>query len=409
MHKRTVDVISKQHTYSYELIDLGMHSFADTFIPADSLDMSEPELPLIVDFYPETSTFQLRYETDPLDRYNLFRYSYTSGNSESTRRHWDQFGNDLIVKYQLDKTSKILEIGSNDGYLLSYMMKFGINDVLGIDASDYMVNLSIGNNVPTIQGIFSSRWVPLLYPEHYDLIIANNVLNHSNDPRDFVETVDKLLKPEGIFVFQVPDFYTAFINGQVDQIYHEHVTYFTINYIQHLLKGTGLHLVDFQTTDFHGTSLICEVQKTPIQKVSYPVYTRRDQEMSSGMLVPSRFHEFVKKAETFKQNTVSKLDKYKQDGYLIAAIGASAKGNTILNYYGLKNIVDIVTDSSHLKIGKYTPKTRILIQDDSAIPATGKVVAFLSTWNLSDAFKKKLLSINPSIQFVTPFEKDDVV
>ena len=200
-----------------KIIDLGNHSFADRFIPINKLKIKDPQYPLILDLCDNCKYVQSRYITDPKNRYVSIDYSYTSSNSNYSKNHWIDFANSLEKKAKL-QNKKIIEIGSNDGFL-SYQLKKKGAHVLGVDASEFMVSLS-KKKINAIQSIFTlkeSRKVKKLFGEA-DIIIANNVFNHSDKPLDFLEGVKNLLKKDAIFIFEQPNFTKGVLSLKFDQI-----------------------------------------------------------------------------------------------------------------------------------------------------------------------------------------------
>lgn len=195
--------------------------------------------------------------TIPSKRYEGVPYSYTSSNSQTSRRHWISFANSLSTLHDLTDLN-ILEVGSNDGFLLN-ILKERKSHVLGVDASKFMADLSTSYGCETLCGVFgeseelmneiNSRF------NSFQIIIANNVLNYSNDPLSFVRSVKKLLSSDGIFIFEAPYWLETIKSLRFDQIYHEHVTYFTVKAARELLSISGLEILDVQLVDYHRGSL----------------------------------------------------------------------------------------------------------------------------------------------------------
>jgi 2-polyprenyl-3-methyl-5-hydroxy-6-metoxy-1,4-benzoquinol methylase len=184
-----------------KILDLGMHPYADTFISKDQLHLSEPVFPLQVNMNPESGQIQLGYISNDNDRYNLYSYSYTSSNSKFARNHWDKYFENIKSKYNINGVN-VLEIGSNDGYLTEKFINKD-NYVLGIDSSKTMCDIASSKGIDTISELFSSDLSNTLTFE-FDIIIANNVFNHANDPVDFAKGVENILSKDGIFVFELP-------------------------------------------------------------------------------------------------------------------------------------------------------------------------------------------------------------
>ena len=236
------------------ILDLGMHPFADTFVSSDLLDKSEPVYPLQIFMNPENGNIQVGCITNDYDRYNLYNYSYTSSNSNFAREHWQSYYNDIIKKFNpVDKM--IVEIGSNDGYLID-MFKHN-NRVLGVDSSGQMCDIAESKGINCLNKLFNFNTSNEIYGQYgkCDLVMANNVFNHSNNPVDFAKGVANILNDDGIFVFESPNWLDTVRSGRFDQIYHEHITYLTIKLAYHLLKKAKLEIFDFEIVDYHGGSL----------------------------------------------------------------------------------------------------------------------------------------------------------
>ena len=194
-----------------KIIDLGMHPFADTFIPEKDLGRSEPVYPLQCGLDTETGHIKVMYETDPDQRYNLYPYSYTSSNSKVARKHWEDYARQTADKINLQPNNNVIEIGSNDGFLSVQYKNMGCN-VIGVDPSKSMADLAEEQGVLTFCTLFSMEKAVELKESVgglADLIVANNVFNHANDPLDFARGVKELLSDTGSFIFQVPYWYNT--------------------------------------------------------------------------------------------------------------------------------------------------------------------------------------------------------
>ena len=238
-----------------EIINLGNHSFADRFIPKSKVFFKDPVYPLILDLCSKCNFIQSRAITNPKKRYVDFNYSYTSDNSNYSRNHWNKFASDLDKQFNF-KNKKIIEIGSNDGFLSNILKKKGAN-ILAVDASNLMVKICRKKKIKSIQSIFTnseSKKIKKIYGVA-DFIIANNVFNHSNNPNDFLKGVKNLLKDDGKFIFEQPNFTKGVISLKFDQIYHEHISYFTAKNIKSILNYNNFKIMDISNNDYHGGSL----------------------------------------------------------------------------------------------------------------------------------------------------------
>ena len=386
-----------------KIIDLGMHPFADSFIPEGDLGKSEPVYPLQCGLDTETGHVKLLYETDPNQRYNLYPYSYTSSNSKVARAHWEEFATHTAKKLDIQSNATVIEIGSNDGFLSMQYKKLGC-EVMGVDPSKAMAKIAEDQGIPTCCALFSYDLAVDLKPQLNDLadlIVANNVFNHANDPVDFAQGVQELLSDNGTFVFEVPYWYNTITDEKFDQIYHEHLSYFTVKSACNLLKLAGLTVYDVEWVDYHGGSIRVYASKDK-RKGSKSVQEHISKEEDANLFDPQQYTEFMKSIKRKRDFWLSELYRISGEGYPIVAIGAAAKGNTFLNYYNLDNsIIDYVTDTSEHKVGKYTPLSRIpILTDTEVFSKYDKVYAFILSWNISDLIKGKLQAINKNIEFL---------
>jgi SAM-dependent methyltransferase len=380
-----------------KIIDLGIHPFSDTFIPKSRLTEAEPVYPLVVALE-KNGYIHLTYPTT--DRYNLYDYSYTSSNSEFSKNHWLDFGQMLFDRSFVKKGSKVLEIGSNDGFLIGELQKRGCK-VLGIDASHSMSLIANKNGVKTIDAFFGSGSASNFKSKFgkFDLIIANNVLNHADDPDDFVKGVAKLLGKNGIFVYELPYWMDTVTSGHFDQIYHEHRTYFTVYYSYNLLKGNGMEILNVEKVNYHGGSIrvFAKLKGDVIKTKIVSEFIKREKE--AGLFIPKTYKKYMDNILNAKFKLLKKIYSVKEKGFKIVAVGAAAKANTFLNFYKLDaGVVDCITDASPLKIGKYMPMSRIPIKADAVLKNYQEVYVLILTWNLN--LQNNLLKINPKIKFL---------
>ena len=386
------------------ILDLGLHPFADTFISKNKLKKKEPIISLKVYLCKKTGIIQVGNITKAEERYNLYDYSYTSANSEYSRNHWKNFYKD-IIKFLKKKQINVYEIGSNDGFLLSNFKKFG-HKVMGIDASKFMTSLANKNKIFTLQKIFNFKNSKEILKKYgrCDLIIANNVLNHSNDPMDFIKGVHNILSDKGTFVFELPYWLKTVNTQKFDQIYHEHITYFTVLMAFHVLKKNNFQIKKITQNNYHGGSIRVFSQKSLQPKLNDKISRYIKLEKEKGLFKIKTYKKIFKFIKKKKKEVVDQIKYYKSKKYVIVGIGAAAKANTLINTFNLNyNHINFITESSKYKIGKFTPKSRIPIYNDEKLAKYKKICAILFTWNLKTQLKKKLLSINKSINFIEVF------
>ena len=386
-----------------KVLDLGQHAYADTFIAADQLHLSEPIFPLTVCLDRDTGHLQLGYISRAHDRYNLYAYSYTSSNSVVSRRHWDNFATDMRNNH--DCSGLVIEIGSNDGYLIQ---QFKSNDTrcLAVDSSQAMCDLAKQQGVETFNALFDQHTAQEIKKVwgSANLIIANNVFNHANDPVDFVKGVRDLLGATGLFVFEVPYWGAMMKSGRFpDMIYHEHPSYFTVRSTWHMLKAAGLEMRNFSVVDYHGGSLRVTAQIDRGSTMPLPIHAAIDEEYKSG-LFDEDFYSTLQSKLTRDRNRWLKNFyeiRCREPENPVIAVGAAAKGNTWLTWHGLNHThISAVTDASPHKQGKFTPWSRIPVTGDEEFSRYDQPYALILSWNIGQGLKDVLLKINPKIKFL---------
>lgn len=386
-----------------KVFEFGQHAYADTFISENQLNLSEPAFPLDVYLCPESGHLQLGYVSNAEDRYNLYTYSYTSSNSAYSRKHWDAYA--AQVKERYNPTNFVVEVGSNDGYLVGQFKD--TCKVLGVDTSQVMCDIAAKNGVQSFAGVFTEEIAKSIVNAHgyADVVIANNVFNHANDPVDFTLGAAALIGDNGKFIFEMPYWKIMVESGRfVDMVYHEHISYFTAKSVNALMERCGLTIVEFEIADYHGGSLRIVAEKAKGQTINTEVLEAITAEEELGLFDPQFYHNLFAK---FKQDRVEWLAKFyeikKNDSdVVIIGVGAAAKANTWLVWHGLnKNDLRCITDSSEFKQGKYTPLTRIPIRGDEEFANHENPYALILSWNISEGLKNALLKINPNTRFLS--------
>ena len=385
-----------------KIIDLGMHPYADTFISKDQVQISEPVYPLQCMLDEVTGHISLKYETSSDERYNLYDYSYTSANSKFSRDHWDSFASDVSNNIFWETTGKILEIGSNDGYLCQQFKSIGHN-VIGIDPSRKMKELAKERDVTTLCRLFNydqSCKINKAFGK-FDLVVANNVFNHANDPIDFALGVKNILTDKGVFVFEVPYWYNTIKDKRFDQIYHEHPSYFTVKSSFELLKQIGLYVYDVRWVDYHGGSIRVFAKKSDNKSADTIVQEYIDKETKLGLFDVDMYKKFMQDITKSRNQFLKKIYSLDTSENPIIGIGAAAKANTFLNFYNLdSSVIKYITDTSEHKKGKYTPLTRIPIVEDEILSKYKEPYVLILSWNISHILKDILKKINPNIRFI---------
>lgn len=394
----------------HKILDFGMHPYADTFLSEKHLKLSEPVFPLECYLNPNSGQIQLGYLTNAYDRYNLYAYSYTSSNSNFAKKHWNAYHDSLVEKFNVTN-STIVEIGANDGYLSHLFLKEN-NNVIAIDSSKEMCDIAKERGLRVYHKLFDFECSEEIIKNHSKakLVIANNVFNHSNSPLDFAKGVKNLLSDDGVFVFELPYWGSTYESDKFDQVYHEHVSYFTVKSSYNLLKQAGMDMIDFEIVDYHGGSIRVFAKISQQGFFNNKILDAIKKEEELGLFELSTYanwqNKLLKNRDTFLSNLYSL--KVQNPDVPIIGVGAAAKANTFLNYYCLnKSVITYITDSSAHKQGKYTPLTRIPIVDDAIFSNYPKVFALILSWNISNDLKEALKNINPNIEFIKIYNENN--
>jgi SAM-dependent methyltransferase len=386
-----------------KVLDFGQHAYADTFIATDQLHLSEPVFPLQIYLNPESGSLQLGYASNAEDRYNLYSYSYTSSNSATARAHWDEYA--ATVKNRLGNIKFAVEIGSNDGYLINQFRGQDIR-ALGIDPSVEMCQVAMQHGVEVIPELFCEFVAHNLVSRmgHADVIMANNVFNHANDPVAFARAVSALLATDGMFVFEVPYWLSMIESGRfTDMVYHEHPTYFTVKMAWNVLKAAGLEIVDFDVVNYHGGSLRVFARRDTGAAMPLTVKDAIARETQAGLFDPHFYHTVQRRFEQQRDAWLSKFYQLRlnEPDAVFIGVGAAAKANTWLTWHGLnKTHLHCITDSSTHKQGKYTALSRIPILDDAEFAQHAGPYALILSWNIGEGLRRAILNINPNTRFL---------
>lgn len=387
-----------------KIIDLGSHCFADRFIDQKIFDISDPTYTLSCSICNNCGFIQNDLITNPEDRYIQVDYSYTAANSSYSVNHWREYSSKCI-SYHGGSVSSVLEIGSNDGTLLEAFKEIDSTlQLTGVDASPKMVEICKEKNLDAHLDIFGSNDGEYLKEKKYDLVVANNVLNHSDSPVSFLSLAKRKLKnKQSLIIFELPYWKSLVDDKRFDQIYHEHVSYFTIFNSRNLLALIGLEINHVEINNYHGGSLrvFCSIKNN--RTINSSVLNYLNQESYSELRSLSTYEELNYVMKINKIKVVKKILDANLSNRKVICIGAAAKANTLLTYYGLdKTIVNFITDSSPYKIGKYTPLTRIPILPDSAIKDIHNPLCLITSWNIGEILKEKIFKINPSAEIILP-------
>jgi SAM-dependent methyltransferase len=315
-------------------------------------------------------------------------YGYFSSFSDTWLKHVSDYADMMSVSLGLNRESLVIELASNDGYLLQYFVAKSI-PVLGIEPAKNVARAAIKKGVPSVTEFFGCALARRLVHEgrRADLLLGNNVLAHVPDINDFVAGMKILLKPQGVITMEFPHLLNLIERNQFDTIYHEHFSYLSFTTVEQVFAKQGLELFDVEELPTHGGSLRiygrhCGESTKP---VSSRVKALKASEAAWGVTNLQRYQAFGEKVKATKRGILQFLVEVKQRGKSLVGYGAPGKGNTLLNYCGIRtDFLDYTVDRSPYKQGKFTPGTRIPICAPEKIKETKPDYLFVLAWNLKD-------------------------
>jgi SAM-dependent methyltransferase len=373
--------------HSLELIlSLGHTPLANALLTAEQLGAPEATYPLDLAFCPACALVQIT-ETVPPEQ--LFReYFYLSSFSDTMLGHAEELTGRLVRERALDADSLAVEVASNDGYLLQYYKRAGI-PVLGIEPAANIARIATQERgIPTVCEFFGETLAAKLagQGQRADVIHANNVLAHVADLNGFVRGLELLLKDDGVAVIEVPYVKEMIDHREFDTIYHEHLCYFSLTALDMLFRRHGLRIQDVELLPLHGGSLLVVAGKDGVEGVVSERVTRMlEAEAAWGVSEMDFYRGFGQGVARLRDELLALLKELKAEGKRIAVYGASAKGSTLLNYFGLgRETLDFVVDRSTVKQGYYTPGTHLPIHAPEMLLAEMPDYVLLLTWNFAD-------------------------
>lgn len=316
----------------------------------------------------------------------LFRddYAYFSSTSTSWLEHARSYADEISSDLGLGPESFVVEVASNDGYLLQNFVHKGVG-CLGIEPTASTAAAAERKGVPVIREFFGKNLAARLSAKKADLIIGNNVLAHVPDINDFCEGLKVLLKPGGLVTLEFPHLLNLIELCQFDTIYHEHFSYLSLHAVERILRSRGLRVHDARTLPTHGGSLrIYASHEADAKPVSGEVGRLLALEKAKGLLEERTYENFQTRAERIKDQFVSFLIENKRAGNVVAGYGAAAKGNTLLNFAGIKpDLVRYVCDAAEAKQGKFLPGSRIPIVSPATLLSNPPDHLVIFPWNLA--------------------------
>lgn len=389
-------------------VDLGMSPLCETYPSPADLNRGEVYYPLHVYVCEECFLVQLeQYESAE----NIFSdYAYFSSYSDSWLKHADNYCNKMMTRIGLTGQSFVVEVASNDGYLLQYFVKRNV-PVLGIEPASNVAKVAVEKGVPTLVRFFGTQLAEELAAEGRcaDLVLGNNVLAQVPDLNDFVEGLKILLKPDGVLTLEFPHLLRLIQRNEFDTIYHEHFSYFSMISTVRILEAHGLKVFDVEELMSHGGSLRVYACRAESQTHDIEPKVREliAEEQRAGLASVEGYDSFARQVKQTKLALVDFLLTAAQQGKSVAGYGAPGKSATLLHYCGIgKDLIEYTVDRSQYKQGRFLPGTHIPIYDPSRIRETKPDYIVILPWNLKDEIMEQLQFIREwGGRFVVPIPK----
>jgi SAM-dependent methyltransferase len=398
---------SLRHTF----VDLGMSPLANTYVTLAQLNQMEPFYPLHV--YVCERCFLVQLEEFASPEHIFSDYAYFASYSDTWLRHARLYVEMAIARFSLNAHSQVVEIASNDGYLLQYFIAKGV-PVLGIEPAANVAETAIQKGIPTRVEFFGADVAQRLRAEglQADLIVGNNVLAHVPKLNDFVRGLNILLQPHGVITLEFPHLLCLMAENQFDTIYHEHFSYFSFSAVEQIFAAHGLSLFDVEELPTHGGSLRIYAGHADASTTLAPrVMALKAREEAAGLTHLDSYLAYTERVKETKRKLLTFLMAAKRAGKSIVGYGAAAKGNTLLNYCGIRSdFIDYTVDRSPHKQGRFLPGTHLPVYHPDKIKETRPDYLLILPWNLVDEISEQMGYIREwGGQFVVPIPEARVI
>jgi len=398
-----------QSELKYVVVSFGKSPLSNSYLSEEQLHQTESFYPLEVYVCEKCFLVQIEAVASSKDIFSS-NYAYYSSYSESWLQHCKEYTEIMINRFGFDKDSLVVEIGSNDGYLLQYFKQHNI-PVLGVEPASNTAEAARKIGIPTDIAFFDTSYAKRMTEtgKLADLIIGNNVLAHNPNLNDFVEGLRIALKSNGLITMEFPHLLQLMEHNQFDTIYHEHFSYFSFLTVEKIFATHGLTLFDVEELPTHGGSLriYARHKEDNAKPISDRIYGLKQREIDAGYTDINHYLTFGEKVKAIKRDILSFLIQAKEEGKTIVGYGAPAKGNTLLNYCGIKiDFIDYTVDRNQYKQGHYLPGSHIPIEAPDKIEETKPDYVFILPWNLKDEIMEQMAFIRGwGGKFVIPIPK----
>ncbi|UNK40458.1 class I SAM-dependent methyltransferase (plasmid) [Shinella sp. H4-D48] len=398
-------------TLKHTVVDLGMSPPCESFRQESELGLMEAYYPLHVRVCEECMLVQLEEYVSPESIFE--EYAYFSSYSTSWVAHAQRYCEKMIERFGLDARSFVVELASNDGYLLQHFVARGI-PVLGIEPAINVAEVAISRNIPTKIAFFGKRLAGDMAAvgQKADLIVANNVLAQVPDINDFLSGMKRILKPQGVVTLEFPHVATLIAQNQFDTIYHEHFSYFSLFTVQVAARIHSMEIFDVEELPTHGGSLrvyLGHAGRSGVISANVAALLQREQQ--AGLHGVEAYTSFAERARQAKRNLLYFLISVKERGASICGYGAPGKGNTLLNYCGIgTDFLDFTVDRNPYKHGRFTPGMHIPILPVEAIDRHRPDYILILPWNLKAEIVDQMRHVGQwGAKFVVPIPEVAVI
>lgn len=390
-----------------KILDFDEMPLANAFLREENLEQEEKKLPLAVYFCKNCKLLQL---LDVVNPEILFRnYDYLTSASKPLVEHFEKMANEIADNFIESNNDLVVEIGGNDGVLLN-AIKHRCR-ILNIEPAQNILGILKQKEIETINEFFNVELAKKILEAYgsAQIIVANNVMAHIDDIKNVFEGIKTLISDNGVFVFEVHWVGNLIGDGGFDQIYHEHLSYYSLHALINLVKQFNLNIFDIELVPIHGQSMRVFVSKNFDVRNSIQEFLQKEKEL--GLDNHNTFMKFSEKVGILKEKLMNLLVSLKKENKKIIGYGAPAKGNTLLNYFGINNsILDFIIDTTPFKQGLYTPGTRIPIYAPEKLLKEKIDYALLLAWNYADAILEKEKELrNKGLKFIIPIPEVRII
>lgn len=390
-----------------KILDLGETPLANAFVGGNDLNKKESRFPLTVHYCKNCSLVQVPDVVHPKILFSDY-YFLTSASSPSID-HFIKYSKDILNRFIKSQNDLVVDIGGNDGVLLNELKNKC--KVLNVEPAKNIAEISRKKGIETLNDFFTKKVTSKILKDYgkVKVVTANNIIAHTDTVKELFDGVADLIAEGGVFIFEAHWVRNLIEEGGFDQVYHEHLCYYSLHALSYLVESVGLKIFDVITVPMQGESLRVYVSKNIKPKTSVNEFLKREKKLGLNKL--KTFSTFSEKVLKNRQKTIDLLNSLKDNGKKIVGYGAPAKGSTLLNFYGIDGkIIDYIIDTTPLKQGMFTPGTHIPIYSPDKINQSKPDYILILAWNYADAILKKEDKLRKQgVKFIIPVPEVKIV